>query len=186
MKRPNSIVATKEPAFQKPVGNIDLNNRPIVKNEDGSISTVRSMSFNEDGKEILIPTISDDGRVMSDNEAIQVYRQTNRYLGKFDSIEEANKYAENLHNSQEKLYSNKIPKNSIINNPIGNIDYNNLATNSINQASQSLKANKPQSLRNWIDNPEQRSFAENPAQKSNEKYHERYRICSLKRCKGNC
>lgn len=91
-------------------GNIDLTNRPIVKNSDGSISTVRSMSFNEDGKEILVPTVV-NGKVVSDDEAIQHYHKTGEYLGKFDTIEEADKYAEQLHLQQQKLYANNNSSN---------------------------------------------------------------------------
>lgn len=84
-------------------GNIDLTNRPAVANDDGSISTVRSMSTNIDGKEVLLPTISDDGRQMSNDEAIKQYLQTGRHLGKFDSPEEADTYARALHEDQEKM-----------------------------------------------------------------------------------
>lgn len=34
-------------------GNIDLHNRPVTKNADGSVSTVQSMSFNEQAEEYL-------------------------------------------------------------------------------------------------------------------------------------
>lgn len=86
------------------LGNIDLNARPVVENQDGTISTVRSMSFEEDGKEVLVPTVSEDGRILSDEEAIQQYKQTGKYLGKFDSVDAANTYAEKLHKKQEKQY----------------------------------------------------------------------------------
>lgn len=90
---------------QSLVGNIDLANRPRVKNSDGSISTVRSLSANFDGQEVLIPTVSDDGRIMSDDEAIQQYRRTGRHLGMFDSPEAATAYAESLHRDQERMYA---------------------------------------------------------------------------------
>lgn len=86
-------------------GNIDLTNRPRVKNEDGSISTVRSMSANFDGQEVLLPTVSDDGRIMSDDEAIDQYLKTGKYLGKFNTVDEANAYADRLHGEQEQMYA---------------------------------------------------------------------------------
>ncbi|MBB5663262.1 hypothetical protein GGE68_001438 [Rhizobium leguminosarum] len=86
-------------------GNIDLAHRPIVKNADGSISTVRSMSFNEDGKEILVPTVSPDGRILSDDDAINLYHQTGQNLGMFDTPDNATAYAQTLHNQQEQMYA---------------------------------------------------------------------------------
>lgn len=86
-------------------GNIDLYNRPKVTNEDGSISTVRSMSFNDGNNEVLIPTVSDDGKILSPEEAIANYDKTGKFLGKFGTVDEANDYADRLHNEQDAYYN---------------------------------------------------------------------------------
>ena len=65
---------------RKRKGNIDLAAQPRVKNRDGTTSTVRSISINEDGEEVLIPTVVGD-RVVSDDEAVGEYRRTGRHLG---------------------------------------------------------------------------------------------------------
>lgn len=86
-------------------GNIDLYNRPQVKNADGSISTVRSMSFSSDGREVLVPTVSPDGRIWSNEEAIQNYFSTGQHLGVFDTTDNATNYALKLHQQQDKYYT---------------------------------------------------------------------------------
>ena len=91
-------------------GNIDLNNRKVVQNDDGSISTERSFSCNIDGKEVLLPTVI-NGKIVSEDEAIDYYFETGKHLGKFDTVEEAEDYAEKLHNRQDWYYNgNKLEK----------------------------------------------------------------------------
>lgn len=97
--RSNTQIAGKFPGMLSP-GNIDLTNRPRVKNADGSTSTVRSASFGLGGKETLLPTVSDDGRILTDDQAVDQFRRTGANLGMFANPRAADAYATGLHNQQ--------------------------------------------------------------------------------------
>jgi hypothetical protein len=86
-------------------GNINVHQRPIVRNADGSISTVRSMSFtDDDGRSVLIPTVIQGRGIVSPQEAIKYYYQTGQHLGIFKSPNEADAYAQALHEQQATEY----------------------------------------------------------------------------------
>lgn len=115
---PSSLVPKQEEGMVQR-GNIDLNNRPVVKNPDGSISTVRSITITDNnGRAILLPTVV-GGKVVSNDEAVQHYKQTGENLGIFKTEDAANAYAEKLHQSQAARYAQPTRKAGL---PVAPVD----------------------------------------------------------------
>ena len=92
------------PSGLKRKGNLDYD-KPVavVKNKDGSTSTVRTMSIGTEEGEVLIPTVHPDGYIMSDKEARERYFETGENFGIFDSPKSATEYAKKLHDHQSKF-----------------------------------------------------------------------------------
>lgn len=91
------------PDVEEPTVAITRKNFPVKLNEDGSVSTVVSMSFQaeKDGPEILIPTVV-GGKQLTEKQAIDRYFKTKEHFGKFSTVEKANAYAKELHLKEEK------------------------------------------------------------------------------------
>lgn len=84
-------------------GNLDLTTRPRVRNDDGSVSTVRTISVTFDEGTFLLPTVIGK-KVVSDEEAIEHFKKTGENFGLFKTPEAADKYGVALHNQQESMY----------------------------------------------------------------------------------
>jgi len=97
---PATLYATS--ASLQTAGNITLTNRPLVRNEDGTISTIRSISFNDGANEVVIPTVV-NGVVVDNQTAKNHYIATGFHLGKFatGATTAASIYAAALHTIQE-------------------------------------------------------------------------------------
>jgi hypothetical protein len=97
-------------------GNLDLTNRPIIKNEDGTHSSEYSTSFGTDKGEVLVPTVVNGKFLTPDGKkpkpgsaeekamfkrAQQHYEKTGEHLGIFDTPEHADAYANIVHNRDQ-------------------------------------------------------------------------------------
>jgi hypothetical protein len=78
-------------------GNINLINRPVVKNPDGTSSTVRTMTIEEEGHGVLLPTII-NGKQVTNEAALEHYHKTGEHMGKFPTEADADKFDQTLHN----------------------------------------------------------------------------------------
>jgi hypothetical protein len=117
---PNTSVANQYPDLHKmfsgegafpqgtiETGNLDLSNRPQVPNPEGGTSTVYSMSIGTPEGEVLIPRVSQDGRILTPEQAKEQYRSTGQHMGIYSSVDEANRAAEAIHNDQAKMIEQK-------------------------------------------------------------------------------
>lgn len=78
-------------------GNINLRTRPLSLLKNGKIEEIFSFVINttlKDGTaaKAIIPQVSDDGRKLTEKQAVDLYLQTNRHFGKFADAVSANKY----------------------------------------------------------------------------------------------
>lgn len=131
------------------LGNIDLYNRPIYHNEDGSISTVESITIEENGQYILLPTVAYDdkgnAKKLTDKQAVDRYHKTGEMLGAFTSEAAAEQYAEQLHLAQEFRYASEYNPVTAANRGLiagGGVLAGSLASNAVNNGVLKLLKNK--------------------------------------------
>lgn len=98
-EKPGQVAVIEKPSVKgmKVPGNINLNGRPLVPNKDGSYSSEKSFSIGTDKGEVLIPQVV-NGKMLSQKEAIEHYLKTGEHMGIFDTPENADAYAEMIHN----------------------------------------------------------------------------------------
>ena len=78
--------------------------KTLINNSDGSVSTVRTISFEADGKFYVAPTIrliNGKPTELSEKEAVDYGFERND-LPSFKTQKEADSYAQSLHESEER------------------------------------------------------------------------------------
>jgi len=126
-KKTTSLTVYGSPKGLVAPGNIDLSNRPIIQNEGGSHSSEYSFSFGTDKGEVLVPTVvngkflTPDGKKPpegSDAEkamfkaAREHYEKTGEHMGIFASAEDADAYANQVHNRPQQTSSGSLDLSS--------------------------------------------------------------------------
>jgi len=87
------------------LGNINISDQPLIRNSDGTVSNLRSISVGDERGEILIPTVADNPpRIMTNKEAIEEFRRTGRHLGIFKTPQAATAFAKKLSAEQARKF----------------------------------------------------------------------------------
>ena len=120
----SDTMAVPNPKGMAAPGNLPIWNRPVVQNADGTHSSEYSTSFEQDGKEVLVPTVvngkflTPDGKKPKEGSpeekamfkaAWQHYLKTGQHLGKFDNSADADAYAGVLHSRGAKPQAEVSP-----------------------------------------------------------------------------
>jgi hypothetical protein len=101
----------RPPGMVQP-GNLDLNARRVYhgKPRDFPLEDYRtenSMSGNVDGLEIIIPTVV-NGQQLTEEQAWDHYFKTGENLGSFQTPQQAEEYAQRIHERQAEVYRARI------------------------------------------------------------------------------
>lgn len=109
---------------------LDLTHRPYVTNyvdsDEGDYSTVRSMGNEIDGKEVLYPSVSEDGWIMNRPEAEAEYKRTGKHMGVYPDWQSSDRAGEKIHEEQAAgappiptMHRIQLPKQDIEGTPGG-------------------------------------------------------------------
>lgn len=116
------------PAGMVAPGNLDLYDRPAVKNPDGSLSSLYSSSRSEGDSsgnspyETLVPGVTEQGKRVEPDQGWQNYQRTGRNLGTFIDVPSADRYAEQLHlDADAGRYGDAYSSEAQANAPIGTL-----------------------------------------------------------------
>ena len=130
----SDFMAVPNPKGLVEPGNLPIWNRPTVQNADGTHSSEYSTSFqDEKGREVLVPTVvngkflTPDGAKPPEGSAAekamfraawQNYLKTGQHLGAFDSPDNADAYAQQLHTRDQRARITTAPSAQL---PTGNL-----------------------------------------------------------------
>jgi len=78
-------------AFESSTINVD--SLPSTKMPDGSVVSIRPITFEHEDMFVVIPTITESGELLSDSQAITKFLKSNWHLGKFGESRSAERYA---------------------------------------------------------------------------------------------
>jgi len=90
-------------------GNIDTSSRKPIVLSNGEIGLFKPMAFRNAGKVIVVPTITDGGKLLTESGAINKYFETGMHLGVFDNMSDAKIHIEEL---EKELLKNTSKDNT--------------------------------------------------------------------------
>jgi hypothetical protein len=104
---PTAPAVAEPPKAEIEPSNIDPRKRPVVPDEEGN-AAVLAVKYKEGGNVVLVPTVTDEARVMSDAEAVKAYEATGKHLGKYRDEKAADAALEKMRQDRAAAYRARL------------------------------------------------------------------------------